>query len=204
MLKGGNLFAPLLHVMNQTERPQLRMVWPAHLIDQPPDVIPPHGYTIRTFRSGDEERFYEIMKLAGWPGWNEDKLKFSLSRILPSGWFMAIREDTDHIVASAMCIHNYTERHPFWGDLGWLACDPDHTGKGLGYTLSAAVTTRFTSAGYTHIGLYTEHYRLPAIKSYLKLGYVPLIDHTEAHDLWEEVCHGLHWSFTPERWLRQW
>lgn len=156
--------------MNQTERPQLRMVWPADRIRKPPDVISPRGYTIRTYQPGDEERFYEIMRLAGWPGWNADKLKLSLSRILPDGWFMGIRDSTNDIVATAMCLHNYTERHPFWGDLGWLACDPHHTGKGLGYALSAAVTARFISAGYTHIGLHTEHYRLPAIKTYLKLG----------------------------------
>lgn len=189
--------------MKQTERPQLRMVWPLSRIAQAPHVIAPPGYAIRTFRSGDEKRFYEIMNLAGWPGWNADKLHFSLSRILPDGWFMAIREDTDHIVASAMCIHNYTQRHPFRGDLGWLACDPDHTGNGLGYVLSAAVTTRFMRAGYAHIGLYTEHYRLPAIKTYLKLGYVPLIDRAETHNLWEEVCRELHWQFAPQQWLKQ-
>jgi hypothetical protein len=95
--------------MNQTERPQLRMVWPTHRINQPPDVTPPHGYSIRPFRSGDEERFHEVMDLAGWPGWNTERLQFSLSRILPSGWFMATREDTGHIVASVMCIHSASE-----------------------------------------------------------------------------------------------
>lgn len=189
--------------MNEPERPQLRMVWPPRRIHQPPDVIPPHGYAIRTYRPGDEEEFYKVMRLAGWPGWNADTLQFSLSRILPSGWFMATQAVTGRIVASAMCIHNYTQRHPFWGDVGWLACDPEHTGKGLGYVLSAAVTARFISAGYANIGLHTEHYQLPAIKTYFKLGYIPLIDRAETHTLWEQACRELQWPFTLEHWRKQ-
>ncbi|MBV9471243.1 MAG: GNAT family N-acetyltransferase, partial [Abitibacteriaceae bacterium] len=118
-----------------------------------------------------------------------------------SGWLMAIQEESDHIVGSCMALHNYTQRHPFWGDLGWLACDPQHTGQGLGLVLAAAVTSRFMDAGYTQIELHTEHYRLPAIKTYLKLGYTPCLDHIESHEMWEEVCHALGWDFTPQQWL---
>ncbi len=189
--------------MAHIEKPQLRMVWPLDRIHTPPDITAPDGYTMRTYRHGDEARFYEIMDLAGWPGWNTDRLKSSLSRILPGGWFFAIEEETGKAVASAMCIHNYSEQHPFWGDLGWLACDPEHTGKGLGYFLSAAVTARFISAGYSNIGLHTEYYRLPAIKTYLKVGYMPLIDRTETQEMWDEVCRELQWPFTPEQWRPQ-
>lgn len=192
---------PLTPIMHQTEFPQLRMAWPTHHLDPPP-VTPPPGYTIRLYQPGDEAQFYEIMHLVGWVDWNADKLQFSLSRIIPSGWFMAIQEATDHIVGSAMCLHNYTQRNPFWGDLGWLACDPQHTGQGLGQVLAAAVTTRFINAGYRQFGLYTEHYRLPAIKTYLKLGYVPFIDRAETYELWESVCQTVGWDFTPQQWPR--
>ena len=52
---------------------------------------------------------------------------------------MILEEQTKTIVATAMCLHNYKGSTPFWGNLGWLACDPSHTGKGLGIAVSAAV-----------------------------------------------------------------
>ena len=85
---------------------QLQMVWPEHLLDAPPAVGLPPGYTLRTYRQGDEPRFYEIMELAGWPGWDDEVLWPWLSKILPEGWFMAIHEESSQIVATAMALHN--------------------------------------------------------------------------------------------------
>ncbi|MCX6029084.1 MAG: hypothetical protein NT169_07250 [Chloroflexi bacterium] len=42
---------------------QLQMVWPAHRLDTPPTVRLPPGYALRTYRRGDEPRFYKVMKL---------------------------------------------------------------------------------------------------------------------------------------------
>ena len=187
----------------QDDAPQLQMVWPEQLLTAPPKVQLPDGYTIRTYQPGDEARFYEVMALAGWPGWNDEKLRPWLSRILPDGWFMIIDEASDEIVATAMCLHNYKETHPFQGELGWLACDPAHTGKGLGAVVSAAVTARFIAAGDKRICLYTEGYRLPALKTYLKLGYVPLLYAPEMPDRWQAICTQLQWPYAPEVWKKQ-
>lgn len=113
---------------------------------------------------------------------------------------MIIDEQWDKIVATAMCLHNYKETNPFQGELGWLACDPAHTGKGLGMAVSAAVTARFIDAGYHHIHLYTEDFRLPAIKTYLKLGYVPFLDTSRMSERWQVICMQLQWPFTPDEW----
>ena len=64
--------------------------------------------------------------------------------------------------------------HPFQGNLGWLAGDPAHAGRGLGAAVSAAATTRLIAAGHRDIRLGTEDFRLAAIRIYLKLGYVYL------------------------------
>lgn len=187
--------------MSHVEKPQPRMVWPQHLLNHPPEVKLPTGYGIRTYQPGDENRFFEVMELAGWPGWNEEILHDWLSKIIPDGWFMILEESRGEIVATAMCLHNYTGKTPFWGNLGWLACDPSHTGKGLGLAASAAVTTRFIEAGYKNIDLYTEYHRLPALKTYLKLGYIPFLCSSEVREMWREVCTQLRWPFTPETWI---
>jgi mycothiol synthase len=59
------------------------------------------------------------------------------------------------------------------------------------------VTQRFLDAGYTKIQLHTEYYRLPAIKTYLKLGFVPSIASSEDADLWADVCEQLNWPYQP-------
>ncbi len=176
------------------------MVWPEQLLTTPPPVNLPFGYALRAYQPGDKARFYEVMALAGWSGWNDERLQPWLSRVLPEGWFMVIDEKRNEIVATAMCLHNYKETNPFQGELGWLAADPAHTGQGLGRAVSAAVTARFIEAGYRHIHLYTEDYRLAALKTYLKLGYVPFLYTPEMPERWQIICEQLHWPFTPEAW----
>ena len=81
---------------------QLQMVWPKHLLNVPPAPHLAPGYSLGTYRKGDEPRFYKVMELAGWPGWNDEKLRPWLARIPPGSWFMIIHEESGHIVATAM------------------------------------------------------------------------------------------------------
>ena len=112
--------------------PQLQLVWPERLHDAAPQARPAPGYRLRTYRPGDERRFFQLMELAGWPGWDQEKLRPWLFRMLPEGWFMALHEESELIVATAMATHDHTWIRPFCGELGWLAADPQHRGRGLG------------------------------------------------------------------------
>jgi mycothiol synthase len=183
--------------------PQLQMVWPERLLKMPPMVHLPGGYTLRTYQPGDEPRFYDLMALAGWPGWTDEKLKPWLSRVLPDGWFMVMHEARDEIVATAMGLHNYKEIHPFQSELGWVACDPAHQGQGLGLAVCAAVTARLIKAGYRNICLYSEDFRLAALKTYLKLGYLPLLYKPDMLRRWRTICEQLQWPYMPEVWRSQ-
>lgn len=180
--------------------PQLRMVWPKNLLGQSIDYNIPAGYRIRLYKKGDEKRFFELMSLSGWEGWEQDTLDPWLAKIIPDGWFMVVDQSSKRIVCTAMALHNYKGTYPFWGELGWLASDPTHAGKGLGYIVSAVVTERLMEAGYRNIQLFTEDFRLPAIKTYLKLGYVPSIYNEGMMDRWREICTSLGWPFEPSRW----
>lgn len=187
---------------NKQEKPQLQMVWRP---DEPINYIDPQtlaGYRIRTYQVGDEDAFLWLMGDGDFGAWDEEKLHFNMARILPDGWFFAVEEHSLQVVGTAMCLHNYTGHTPFTGDVGWVACTPAHRGHGLGYALSAHVTNRFLDAGYRLIQLHTEHYRLPAIKTYLKLGYCPLLGARGVDKLWLDVCATVGWPYTPERWPR--
>ena len=185
---------------NSESKIQVQIVWPARLLNAPPDYRVPPGYQLRTYQKGDRTGFYKIMELAGWTGWNDERLKPWLYRILPQGWFMATSDATGEIVASSMATHDHTWIKPFCGEVGWTVAHPAHRGKGLGTAVVAAVTKRFMEAGYRTIHLYTEPWRLAALKVYLNLGYVPLVDAPSALDRWRDICEQLAFPFRPEQW----
>ena len=99
-----------------------------------------------------------------------------------------------------MANHNPSPYYPFGGELGWVAAHPDHKGKGLGKTVCAAVVGRLLRGGYSSIYLNTDDERLPAIKTYLTLGFRPLILTADMTARWQALCETLAWPFTPEVW----
>ena len=180
--------------------PQLQMVWPASRLTTPPVVALPVGYTLRTYRRGDEPDFYRVMALAGWPGWDDARLQPWIARIPPESWFMITHDATNILVATAMGLHDHSDDHPFGGELGWVAVDPAHAGQGLGTAVCAAVTARLIGAGYCNLHLYTEDWRLAALKLYLKLGYIPFLYTPAMPAQWRLICEQLDWPFTPGLW----
>ena len=160
----------------------------------------PVGYTLRTYRPGDEPQFYTLMSRAGWPGWDDAKLEPWVARIVPGGWFHAVDDATGTLVASAMGLHSHSPDHPFGGELGWVAGDPDHAGKGLGAVVCAAVTARLIAGGYQNIHLYTEHWRFAALRTYFKLGYIPYLYTADMPERWRVVCQQINWPYSPEQW----
>ncbi|CAN5680460.1 hypothetical protein BH10CHL1_BH10CHL1_33950 [soil metagenome] len=179
---------------------QLRMVWPEQLLNTPPEIRLHEGYTLRTYQPGDEPGFYHVMDLAGFTGWDMEKLAPTLATILPDGWFLIVDQTSGEIVATTMATHHPSEFHPFGGEMGWVAGHPAHAGKGLGKAVCAAVTRRFLSAGYKNIYLRTDDWRLPAIKTYLTLGYQPFLFAPDMMERWAAICGHLAWKFTPELW----
>ncbi|MFC2078835.1 GNAT family N-acetyltransferase [Candidatus Bipolaricaulota bacterium] len=151
------------HPMQETL--QLHMIWPLRKPVDTAALNVASEYSIRTYRPGDEADFLALMANTDFDPWDDEKLRYNTSRVLPEGWFFAVEDKSDMVVGTAMCLHNYGGNTPFTGDVGWLACDPEHQGHGLGCALTARVTARFLSAGYERIQLHTEHYLSPRSRS---------------------------------------
>ena len=179
---------------------QLHMVWPEHFLNTPPPLQLPSGYSLRTYQPGDEPCFFKVMELAGWPGWNAEKPRPWRERILPHGWFIIVHNTNNGIVATAMAFRDRWEFRCQGGELGWVVCILGHRGKGLGVAVSAAATTRLIEEGYRHVHLYTEGWRLAALKIYLKLGYIPFLYAPGMLERWCTICTQIQWPFTPEKW----
>lgn len=177
---------------------QVQMIWPSGQRLKPSAL--PQGYTLRTYRPGDETGFYELMDSVGWTGWNAEKLQSWLYRILPGGWYLAVHKKTGKVVGTCMAAHDPTWEVPFCGEVGWTAVHPDHQSRGIGKAVVGVVVARFLDVGYSRIHLYTEVWRLEAMKLYLRMGFVPYLFPTESVEQWEKICTQLNWSFTPEMW----
>jgi len=71
--------------------------------------------------------------------------------------------------------------------MGWVAVDPEHRGKGLGKFVTAAATQALLEHGAQYIYLLTDDWRVPAIKGYLKVGYVPIYHKPGMKKRWQEL-----------------
>jgi len=186
--------------MTEESQQQLQMLWPEDRLDDPPPVKLPEGYSLRTYQPSDVKAYLDMMHKASFDTWDAENLKNTLPSVLPDGFFLIVHDATGTLVATAMATHKPTDLHPFGGELGWVAGDPDHKGRGLGLAVCCAVMRRYLAAGYSHIYLQTDDWRLPAIKTYLKMGFVPFLFDDTMEGRWKAVCEKLDWPFTQDQW----
>ncbi|MCU0521076.1 MAG: GNAT family N-acetyltransferase [Anaerolineae bacterium] len=182
-------------------RPQLQMLWPEALLSGVPEPSLAPEYVLRIFDPDQDLADYlSLVHEAGFTDFDEQRVTGCLQRVLPDGFFVAVHMPTDELVATAMATHNPTRLHAYGGELGWVAGRSAHAGNGLGTAVCAAVVRRFLSAGYRRIYLLTDDWRLPALKVYLKLGFVPYLFEAGIAPRWQTICESLHWPYTPESW----
>lgn len=178
-------------------RPQLEMVW-GQALDAAPEVRVSEGYALRNFEPGDRERYLALLAAAGMP---PCPLDYWESHLLPRGFFVIEHSASRALVATCMASHHPAPRHPYAGNLGWLAADPAHSGHNLGWSATAAVTARLLRGGYERLYLTTDDFRAAAIRIYLRMGWVPLLYTDEVAERWRTVCDALEWPYTPQLWM---
>ena len=142
-------------------------------------------------RSGEEGAWAEVLNSVGDLGeWSEQRALASFEggdRVWRNSvhlvWF-------GHEVVGTTCV----QLHDGWPDLpelGWVAVAPAHQKKGLGRAVCLAVLAFMREQGYERCYLTTDDPRLPAIKSYLGMGFSPALEHESHPERWATVCEGL-------------
>jgi mycothiol synthase len=76
---------------------------------------------------------------------------------------------------------------PDTGTVHMVTVAPQHRGRGLGRALVLAVLHRFHRLGLRRAVLLTDDFRLPAIGTYLGLGFRPRLTHDSHAERWREV-----------------
>ena len=72
-------------------------------------------------------------------------------------------------------------------ELGWVSVSPDHQSKGLGYQVCLAVLHFAKKMASPETFLNTDDWRLPAVKTYLNLGFEPEMTHESHPKRWQAV-----------------
>ena len=194
---GAWLDVPDSRTWGEAPRPQLQMRWPECLLDAPPAPRLPPGYRLRGYTDADLAAYIELMTRAGFGGWSPQRVTKMLARVLPGGFFVVEHLRSGRLAATATAQHRPRPEYPFGGEMGWVAADPDHRGKGLGLAVSAAATARLLAAGYRSLYLLTDDWRLPAVTTYLKLGYQPVLEGQGMAERWRKVAEQLGVSLGP-------
>ena len=165
--------------------PQLRMQFRAYAALTP--VRLPSGYTLATLPRRDTADWIAVLAANGQLGaWDERRAHTVLTGERPAlaaGTYLVLCGE--HAVATA-CTVPPTAVEPR-SELGWVAVTPAHQGRGLGLQVCGAVLWYARREGWPATTLSTDDWRLPAIKTYLKLGFEPELTHGSHAARWQEV-----------------
>ncbi len=153
----------------------------------PPVPELPVGYSLRLFQAGDLESLAALMRSAFedevWtPEWVRETLTES-----PEVKAVYVIEYGGKIVATASA-RIVEDVFPGSGYLHWVAVAPEHRGKHLGAAISLAVLYEFARLGCKDAVLETQDSRLPAIKTYRSLGFVPEHTHESHPERWGKIA----------------
>jgi mycothiol synthase len=166
-------------------RPQLQMRRP-RLDRLPPLEDPADGYSIRRATAEDAEGLARTLTLA-FPDdpWDAQRVRRDLTEAPDVDATFVIEHD-GMIVATASSRY-VPDRFPGSGYVHWVAADPGHSGRALGKMATLRVLHHMRERGRSDAVLETDDARLPAIRTYLNLGFLPEDAHPGDLDRWARI-----------------
>ncbi|MFP3902936.1 MAG: GNAT family N-acetyltransferase [Armatimonadota bacterium] len=170
---------------NTPQKPQLTMKRPD--LKNLPELQLPEGYQLRTFQSGDERAWENIVADAfdrEVPRGQFGTRIGAHDAFQPERLFFICHKGEAVATATAWYMEKWGENT---GYVHMVGVKPGHRGKRLGYQVSLAVLHRLRDEGFEEAVLTTDDFRLPAIKTYLNLGFEPVLVHENQRKRWREV-----------------
>ncbi len=155
-----------------------------------PELVVPDGYRVRSVRSGDLESWASLLSRNGELGeWSAERAAslFAPGSPMPlSGAFVATADDVP-VATAQLHLHHDGDPYAPTPELGWVAVVPEHRGHRLGYVVCLRVLMYARDAGFESAFLKTDDHRLPAIRTYLQLGFEPWMYDETASERWQSV-----------------
>lgn len=163
---------------------QLKMI--LHGFENLPEIELPEGYGLRTYMPGDEAAWAEIMN-TGIGKWDAREVRKELTdkeQFLPERLFFITHDGKPVASACAWVLQPGESEH---GYLHMVCVLPEERGKQLGYLVTLAVLHYFRDHGFKDVILNTDDTRIPALKSYLRLGFEPVYEDDVHRARWQNV-----------------
>lgn len=169
---------------------QLRMVKPN--LDNLPKLELPDGYSLRSYQEGDDVHWANIISdsFGGRERTAQDTQNEITGRdvFVPDGLYFVTHQD---IPVGTACAWRQSVDETDVGYVHMVGVLGEHTGHKLGKWVSLAVLYYFCDNGFSCSMLDTDDFRIPAIKTYLNLGFVPVyVDDTQP-ERWVEILNKL-------------
>lgn len=180
----------ILSIRGRMTSPQLKMLY---AFDQHTllcsTALNPDYYLIN-YTLGKEEQWIQMLNDSQEFGvWNIDRLSQEiLSCLLPAGGIFVMAGDKIVASAAACRIPQFSPN----ATLMYVVVLPEHRSQGLGQAVTLAALSACQLAGYPGMALCTDDHRLAAIKTYLKIGFVPTIGlDTKVKQRWATVLSSM-------------
>ena len=190
-------------MIDERQLPAMYMVWPIARQPVAPAAVIPSGYAVGRCLDLDLSAVRAVID-SDEPVSDQTWDAFR-DRIIPGGAFLVVEEGGGTPVATASASHNPRATRyyfPFGGEVGYVTVDPLHQGKGLGRAVVALAVSRLIEAGYRHIFVGVQGWRLAAVKCYLRLGFVPLLHTDELLPRWRRICEQIEWPNQEAEWAQ--
>jgi mycothiol synthase len=149
-----------------------------------PALVVPDGLELRTFRAGDEARWAELMTgaIGAWDEESTARLFLGDPGVRQEGIFLLATGDD--------CVATATDKRLPEIELGYLhmvAVHPTYRTRGLGRCISLAALVHMRERGCRRVALDTDDFRLPAIRTYLGLGFAPDMLEADHAERWRTI-----------------
>lgn len=169
---------------------QLRMVRPN--LENLPKLELPAGYGMRSYLEGDEVHWARIItdSFGGRERTAQDTRDQITERdvFLPDGFYLATYRG---IPVGTACAWTDVLDERDVGNVHMVGVVTEHTGHKLGKWVSLAVLRYLRDNGFKCAKLDTDDFRIPAVKTYLNLGFIPVYVEEGQPERWRKIFEKL-------------
>ena len=152
-------------------------------MDNIPEITLPDGITLHTHIPGHEREWEILIERSFGSHFGFDQSLTTRPGYMPGHVFYLAKDGKDVATTAAI------EKAEFPGE-GWIhmvGVDPDARGLGLSLPIVAAALISLRERGFESAMLSTDDFRIPAIRTYLRLGFKPVMSHESHPARWAAV-----------------
>jgi len=153
------------------------------------------GYTIRPYVSEDYEEMLTALiplTIKRYTAEELDSVILKKNGVMPDSVFVA--EDAGHIIGTATGYFHLPDAEKNGdngGTLHMVSALPEASGRAVGFNICSAVVNYLIERGCEYVDLTTDDFRLPAIVTYCRIGFRPVIDDEEMQQRWSALAEKL-------------